>query len=535
MKNAVPIEDQLASIEAALPGLDAAGWPILRERLQGLLAQSAGQARWMARVHLALTRLHLFRSAPPEALAHADAALAAACEAGDDERRSRALLLRARAWYAAGDHAHALADVETLLAGEVADQSLRFDALQMLAACSIGLNELDDAWRWQTQAADLAEAAAKPNWRVHCLSNLGGIATLRAEREFQRGAHEACVSHAVIAESFTRRGLAEPSLEHMPPSRLSLLCNLASQLVLQQRFDEAGATFAAADALSVRLSLPVPPLNAAPFKARLLEARGDVAGALSCLEAALARGQALQAEASVLELHAELARLLKAQGRFEPALAHFERFHALTVHSHSLAARQRAQMLAVRLETTRLRGELETERRRAERWQGEALVDALTGLANRRQLEARLADWHEQARLQGRPLPLALLDIDSFKGINDGHSHCVGDATLRRVARLLREHCRGEDIAARWGGDEFVLVLPGVSMSEAQSVCDRLRLSVAGHAWHELVPGLEVTVSVGLADAAALPGLQAAWDAADRALRHSKEAGRDRVSTSAEV
>jgi tetratricopeptide (TPR) repeat protein len=318
MKNAVPIEDQLASIEAALPGLDAAGWPILRERLQGLLAQSAGQARWMARVHLALTRLHLFRSAPPEALAHADAALAAACEAGDDERRSRALLLRARAWYAAGDHAHALADVETLLAGEVADQSLRFDALQMLAACSIGLNELDDAWRWQTQAADLAEAAAKPNWRVHCLSNLGGIATLRAEREFQRGAHEACVSHAVIAESFTRRGLAEPSLEHMPPSRLSLLCNLASQLVLQQRFDEAGATFAAADALSVRLSLPVPPLNAAPFKARLLEARGDVAGALSCLEAALARGQALQAEASVLELHAELARLLKAQGRYLP-------------------------------------------------------------------------------------------------------------------------------------------------------------------------------------------------------------------------
>lgn len=158
--------------------------------------------------------------------------------------------------------------------------------------------------------------------------------------------------------------------------------------------------------------------------------------------------------------------------------------------------------------------------------------DPLTGLYNRRHLHDRLGSELSYARRNGADLSLILLDVDHFKRVNDEHGHRAGDEVLVRLARLLEDAGRVEDVVARIGGEEFVLLLRSVSASGAQTLGERIRQAVAETevAW-ETGP-LRVTVSVGVAahgpkrtyhDAASFVA------AADDALYQAKAAGRNRV------
>lgn len=153
--------------------------------------------------------------------------------------------------------------------------------------------------------------------------------------------------------------------------------------------------------------------------------------------------------------------------------------------------------------------------------------DELTGLLNRRGFDQRLEA--ELARRQGA-LSLAVIDVDRFKDVNDTYGHAVGDAVLVRVAALLQEGRRVADLVARRGGDEFVLLLPGANAQAARSVAGRVVDRVRREPWGEVVEGLEVTLSVGVA--AAEPDQTGAelFAAADGALYSTKEGGRDGVS-----
>ncbi|MBI4184049.1 MAG: diguanylate cyclase [Proteobacteria bacterium] len=163
--------------------------------------------------------------------------------------------------------------------------------------------------------------------------------------------------------------------------------------------------------------------------------------------------------------------------------------------------------------------------------EGLALRDPLTGLLNRRGFEARLAEEVGRCRRYGRPLSLAMLDLDHFKKVNDTYGHPVGDEVLAAVAARLTAGMRGNDIAARYGGEEFIVLLPETTAEAALTVAERLRrrlaetpvATAAGRA-------LPVTVSIGVA---AFPGVgegaEALIAAADRALYAAKEAGRNRV------
>jgi diguanylate cyclase (GGDEF)-like protein len=159
---------------------------------------------------------------------------------------------------------------------------------------------------------------------------------------------------------------------------------------------------------------------------------------------------------------------------------------------------------------------------------GEAVLDPLTGLLNRKALRVRFDEIAAQARLQNAPVCVIECDLDSFKAVNDAYGHERGDAVLRDVTYEMRKVLRSFELMYRLGGEEFLVVLPGVDAAEGADVAERLRKSVEA----ALPGGLNITVSAGVA---AARGADVDYDdlfgAADAALYRAKGAGRNRVMT----
>ncbi|MDX6387084.1 MAG: hypothetical protein QOD85_886, partial [Gaiellaceae bacterium] len=166
----------------------------------------------------------------------------------------------------------------------------------------------------------------------------------------------------------------------------------------------------------------------------------------------------------------------------------------------------------------------------------QALVDSLTGLANRRSLEETLRSELARAARFNDQVCLVLADLDDFKQVNDKHGHPVGDQVLKEFASALRATVRESDVAGRWGGEEFALVLTGTDSVGGARLAERARARIEGRSIHG-PDGVElgVTASFGVAsypDAAELGDLLAA---ADSALYAAKRDGKNRVVVSAEV
>src|SRR5262249_797283 len=126
-----------------------------------------------------------------------------------------------------------------------------------------------------------------------------------------------------------------------------------------------------------------------------------------------------------------------------------------------------------------------------------ALRDPLTGLFNRRQFDERLSAELSAARRHGNTLSLLMIDVDHFKVINDTHGHLAGDAALKMVAQSLLEASRREDVVARFGGEEFVVLARGTDLGGAQRFAERLRRKVERSSCRWEDAELRVTVSIG--------------------------------------
>jgi diguanylate cyclase (GGDEF)-like protein len=159
----------------------------------------------------------------------------------------------------------------------------------------------------------------------------------------------------------------------------------------------------------------------------------------------------------------------------------------------------------------------------------QASTDPLTGAANRRSLEARLhhlADDHT-------PYALVLADLDHFKQINDTHGHTTGDRALRLFVDVLRNTVREQDMVVRYGGEEFVIVLPGSDRTGALEIIDRVRLGLTRALDGHEVP--RFTASYGVADSSQADTPERLVHLADLAMLEAKQAGRDRVTVAADV
>ena len=164
-----------------------------------------------------------------------------------------------------------------------------------------------------------------------------------------------------------------------------------------------------------------------------------------------------------------------------------------------------------------------------------ATTDSLTRLHNRRYFLERAAAEFERSRRYQRPLSIFLLDADYFKAINDNHGHETGDQVLRALASACHNNLRQLDIIGRYGGEEFVVLLPETSLQKAMEVAERLRAGVEALKVETAVGELDVTVSIGVALATSqTDSIAALINEADRALYKAKRAGRNKVVLSGE-
>jgi diguanylate cyclase (GGDEF)-like protein len=153
------------------------------------------------------------------------------------------------------------------------------------------------------------------------------------------------------------------------------------------------------------------------------------------------------------------------------------------------------------------------------------MTDPLTGLANRRHLDSELTCRHDQFQQPNISHCVLIADIDHFKHINDTAGHITGDEALLAVARTLADHCRPGDLVGRYGGDEFLILVPQITAKNAVTLAERLRAAVASSP----IAGTRLTISLGVAEAGARESPAQLLARADAALRRAKSEGRDRV------
>jgi diguanylate cyclase (GGDEF)-like protein len=335
------------------------------------------------------------------------------------------------------------------------------------------------------------------------------------------------------------------------------LVNLGLTLEKLGRPADAEASFHRALALAEATGHMYCVVDAMLSLGRLAAAQGRTADARARLETALAGALQFRLKQATSECHDALASLHERCGDHAKALSHYREFHALEREvllksserqlkavqtRYQLAAAQReaeihrlrhVELADANAELEQLNNSLraadEQKTRLLERLERQTYEDSLTGLPNRRLLEKRFADEFSRAARHTRPLAVALIDVDHFKRINDRHSHAVGDAALRELARLLAASVRHTDFIARLGGEEFVMLLVETDAESARAACEKLRETVAAHDWKRVHTALALTVSIGYSADTAVPGFERMLAVADRHLYVAKARGRNCV------
>jgi len=162
----------------------------------------------------------------------------------------------------------------------------------------------------------------------------------------------------------------------------------------------------------------------------------------------------------------------------------------------------------------------------------EAKTDMLTGLLNRRGFEDAIEKPMAEAQKEIAPLTLIISDIDRFKRINDNYGHLTGDNVLKLISKLLQKHIKGKDIAGRFGGEEFIMVLPETKMDGGFALAEQIRVSLEKMRWQSKSSGKDIgTITISLGVAQFMPGedLDTLIARADKALYSAKENGRNRT------
>ncbi|MGH8891061.1 MAG: diguanylate cyclase [Acidothermaceae bacterium] len=200
---------------------------------------------------------------------------------------------------------------------------------------------------------------------------------------------------------------------------------------------------------------------------------------------------------------------------------------ALARHAAVLLANSLWEERERRLEAVMVRMQMLELAEENERVGQAATEDPLTGLGNRRKLDSAL---HELTSEATSPTCLLFIDLDRFKWVNDTFSHAIGDEVLQTIADILRRESRERDVVARYGGDEFVIMVRGAALNTGLSIAERIRRAIAAHSWGRIAPGLDVRASVGVAEHLQGMTYTQLMAAADAAVYEAKLGGRDRVA-----
>jgi diguanylate cyclase (GGDEF)-like protein len=428
-------------------------------------------------------------------------------------------------------------------------------ALNRIGICHERLGDPAQGERFLLQALSRARDERNFDDTLTTLNNLVAN-TLAAHAQHERlGELQAAQQALQRARQYGSQAMAMAQRDGNAYRLVVTQSNVAEALVLSGEYGRAEALLADSIELSQAQGFRAVALRSRRSLGELRLRQGRHEEALALLHEVL---DALRDDGAMettrRRVQSALYRAYKALGRFEPALAHCEAFHAMELQRATLQAQAQARLTVNRLDMEqalmmadhalmdaarqRLRaGTLAAEKQellaRTQALHRDAHEDALTGLHNRRRIDHDLPLLLAQMREQGRPLQLAVLDVDHFKQVNDCHGHAVGDEVLRQVAQLLAERLRARDIAARLGGEEFLVALVDTAPDTGLEVCERLRQAVQRHEWSLLAEGLAVTVSIGVAALQDGDDPATLLQRADTALYRAKGEGRNRVIASA--
>jgi diguanylate cyclase (GGDEF)-like protein len=539
--------DPVERLDACLAQADPAGGALPDRACEAardaaILAAALGRPADEGRARAWLCTQLLRQGRHAELLAEAPVALALlTSEALAAERRE---LLRqvAVSGSEAGAHDAALDAAHELvrLAAGLRDDGAALSAAYGLAVC---FERMGDSWqanRMLQRALHDHGAGAPDEVRLMTLTALCAVAIGLMHR--LRGAEPEAEVQQVLARARDAGERARALLVRCPSPayEVSILGNLGEVLLHQGELGAADPLLRGALALAVQRGLRAHAWRIRATLGDWLLASHRPEEALAAMNELIDRSGGAMQQQTAIRVHHVAYRACRFLGRFEEALRHFEVVERTERRRATVQLRAQSQLFVTRTESQQAqwqaeqaRQEAQTQRARAAEFAESAERDPLTGLGNRRHLARRCAELLPAAEREGRPLAVAQLDIDHFKQINDRHGHAAGDRVLVTLAQLLRDNTRNRDVLVRHGGEEFVLVMPGMALDSAAEVCARLLTCVASHGWEAAeLEGLNITVSIGLA---AAPSYEVGQllHRADRALYRAKRSGRNRVEVEA--
>jgi len=363
-------------------------------------------------------------------------------------------------------------------------------ALNNMAYTYVDLGDLDRALDSAQAALAFAESA---NWPYLLLGALDTVAHVYLQ-----------LGDLDRAEHYTRRNLQLTHERDSTVDEINAMLSLGSLQSRRGQWDVAAESVKRAVALAEERGQVVDQYRCLKLLSEIEENRGDLKAALAAYKG-----------------YHDL-RQARMSGDAESRLANLRIEHEVD------SARKDAEI--ARLRSIALEREVEQRRIAHAELEAQASLDPLTRLYNRRHLEL-LSETLAQALADGRPVSLIMFDVDRFKDINDQHGHVAGDAVLVRVAELLVANSRDTDTPCRYGGDEFLVLLPDMDLTAAATTAERLHEAVSETCvlWGDR--DVCVTISAGVATAipAAAETLDDLIERADRALYRAKHEGRDCV------
>jgi diguanylate cyclase (GGDEF)-like protein len=441
------------------------------------------------------------------------------------------------AYLALGDCADALEYFEASLTTCEALNSQKGRQVNLLciAQAQRQLQQLDQACEYAQRSLKLALELEHSQDASEIQAFIGEVQTLIGRRAIETGEEQ----QAALAFEQALKSLSD-ALERanslaIPDHQASALTGLIGVLTDLERFDTASRF--GQDALKIASKLENPAVRARALLAiGRLRLRSDKPNqALESFKQALEVFEILGQREEAAQAHRELASTYKHLEQFAQALHHFERFYDLDAQVRSQGAERCAQALTVKVDLERAHFEAELHRVRAselsalnEQLERQTREDGLTGLSNRRHLEEFMREAFQVAQRDSSALSVILLDIDHFKAVNDRFSHATGDRVLQAVAELMREHINPDELAGRFGGEEFVLVLQA-NPRESYERAEKLRQAIQDYDWASIAAGLEVTLSLGWSAQTNLENHERMLSNADAMLYAAKRAGRNRV------
>ena len=359
------------------------------------------------------------------------------------------------------------------------------------------------------RALELAHGVGEPILQLAVLNNIAWIQYESGDLVTARSTVEELL--AVAAGSDTRLNL-------------STVDTVAR--VLYEQGDAQGAEAMLRDAIDGPSPAPQTDSTALPGAllslAEIVSSRDGPSAAREPLEACLA----LSVDRKLLEVE---ARVLRELARVHASESDFARAYELHVAFYDRWERLRAVEGEAQAAALQALYDTELARRRSREFEQLAQRDPLTGLWNRRYLSDRLPRLVRIARRTGRPLSIAVADLDHFKRVNDELSHEIGDRVLVSTGQLLRRSVEPTGFVVRFGGEEFLMVLPGCDRETAtrvaEDVCDEMR----AHSWEDDASCWPVTISIGVATLGSDGDIAALISEADVHMYAAKRAGRDRV------